>query len=68
MISDGSKAITQDSCHIQTNVNGYDVESCFCDKDRCNSGNNIKVINLLFLLGIVFLTTLSPLLAPVINL
>ena len=49
-VSDGSAAI-QDSCHIQHNVNGYDVEACFCDKDRCNGSTVNSAVNYSLLVG-----------------
>ena len=29
-------------CYTEKNVDGYDVEVCFCDKDRCNHSNLVK--------------------------
>ena len=52
-VSDGSSSI-ENSCHIQTNVNGYDIEACFCDKDRCNASNNLtRNLSLIILLTIL---------------
>ena len=28
---------------MQENANGFDVEACFCDTEKCNSGNSLFV-------------------------
>jgi hypothetical protein len=43
MKTDSGSAI-KDGCYTQENVNGVDVEACFCDpfiKDECNSANSV---------------------------
>ena len=55
MKTDEGNAI-KDGCHIQENVNGVDVEACFCDpyvRDECNSANSLLVTH--FLLFGVFI-------------
>ena len=38
MKTDGGDAI-KDGCHKQVNVNGVDVEACFCTNEKCNNAN-----------------------------
>ena len=40
MLSKKGAAI-QNSCHMQRNLDGYDVEACFCDGDLCN-GSDVR--------------------------
>ena len=44
MKTDDGMAI-KEGCHKQDNVDGVDVEACFCDpyvKDRCNSAKTFQ--------------------------
>ena len=38
--TDGGDAI-KDGCHKQVNVNGVDVEACFCTNEKCNNASTL---------------------------
>lgn len=42
-------------CYTEKNVDGYDVEVCFCDKDRCNHSNLVKFEVFLILMPFILI-------------
>ena len=45
----------KDGCHKQENVNGVDVEACFCDpfiKEKCNEGTKNAVSSSFLILSL----------------
>ena len=57
--TDSGKAMNS-GCYKELNVDGYDVEVCFCDKDRCNHSNVVKIsLSLLFFLPFIVVVVLQ---------
>ena len=44
----GGKQITE-GCFKQLNVDGYDIEACFCNHDRCNGATAAAPVKALLL-------------------
>lgn len=58
LLSDDGSLI-ENSCHIQKNDAGYDVEVCFCDTDRCNSARSLLVDHFVHFMATIAVLWLS---------
>ena len=56
MQNPSGKQITE-GCYKQLDVEGYDVEVCFCNHDRCNTAAGITPLNFLLHLVIALVAT-----------